>query len=225
MEDSVCWSGFRPLVWSDLDWGRDGLPTARPDEVRTRGKRTTKDEWLQECHRVKENESFLSFSLLFSHNVCSYLFFVHFICSSYFNQGDAPNHNQLPVSDIVGVTAVLLTCSYKDSQEFLRVGYYVNVEYDSPELNENPPATPTIERLHRHILAEKPRVTKFQIDWDDMPQAMGGNVDENPAAAQANAEGLLQKGSQFQDRQDLMSHAALAEAAQNFQGGAQMWSA
>lgn len=37
-------------------------------------------------------------------------------------------------------------------------------------------------------------------------------------AAQANAEGLLQKGSQFQDRQDLMSNAALAEAAQNFQG-------
>ena len=29
-----------------------------------------------------------------------------------------------------GVTAVLLTCSYKDNQEFLRVGYYVNVEYD-----------------------------------------------------------------------------------------------
>ena len=56
---------------------------------------------------------------------------------------------------------------------------------------------------------------------------MGGAVDENAnpntiAAAQANAEGLLQKGSQFQDRQDLMSNAALAEAAQNFQGGAQM---
>ena len=73
------------------------------------------------------------------------------------------------MNDIVGVTAILLTCSYKDSQEFLRVGYYVNVEYDSPELNENPPAQPIIERLHRHILAEKPRVTKFQIDWDDLP--------------------------------------------------------
>ena len=44
------------------------------------------------------------------------------------------------MNDIVGVTAILLTCSYKDSQEFLRVGYYVNVEYDNPELNENPPA-------------------------------------------------------------------------------------
>jgi len=47
---------------------------------------------------------------------------------------------------------------------------------------------------------------------------MGGQVDENAnpntmAAAQANAEGLLQKGSQYQDRVNLMSNAALAEAA------------
>jgi len=59
------------------------------------------------------------------------------------------------------VTAVLLTCSYKDTEEFLRVGYYVNIEYDTPEMNENPPARPDITRLTRHILAEKPRVTKF----------------------------------------------------------------
>lgn len=81
----------------------------------------------------------------------------------------------------------------------MRVGYYVNVEYDSVEMSENPPATPLIERLNRHVLAEKPRVTKFQIDWDDMPQAVG-NADENAnpnLAAQAQAEGLLQKGSQF----------------------------
>ena len=64
---------------------------------------------------------------------------------------------------------MLLTCSYKDSQEFLRVGYYVNVEYDTPEMNENPPQTPDINHLTRSILAEKPRVTKFHIDWDDMP--------------------------------------------------------
>ena len=47
-----------------------------------------------------------------------------------------------------------------------------------------------------------------------------GHVDENSNPntlnAQAQAEGLLQKGSQFQDRQDLMRHANLAEAAQNF---------
>ena len=73
----------------------------------------------------------------------------------------------LPLNDIVGVTAVLLTCSYRDNQEFLRVGYYVNIEYEDQEMNENPPANPDIPRLTRHILAEKPRVTKFHIDWDD----------------------------------------------------------
>ena len=84
------------------------------------------------------------------------------------------------------MTAILLTCSYKDTEEFLRVGYYVNIEYDSTEMNENPPPRPEIPRLTRHILAEKPRVTKFQIDWDDMS-------DEQQFLQQE--EGLLQKGT------------------------------
>lgn len=127
-------------------------------------------------------------------------------------EAEAPQPSQLPEQDTVGVTAVLLTCSYKDTEEFLRVGYYVNIEYDTPEMNENPPARPDITRLTRHILAEKPRVTKFQIDWDDMP-------DEQQYMQQE--EGLLQKGTQMQDRQNLMSSMALAEAAQNFQGNQQ----
>jgi histone chaperone ASF1 len=43
----------------------------------------------------------------------------------------------------------------------------VNNYYEDPEMNENPPQKPEIEKLVRHILVEKPRVTKFQIDWDD----------------------------------------------------------
>ena len=35
------------------------------------------------------------------------------------------------------MTVILLTCSY-DGREFVRVGYYVNNEYDSPELNDDP---------------------------------------------------------------------------------------
>ena len=101
-------------------------------------------------------------------------------------EAEAPQPSQLPEQDTVGVTAVLLTCSYKDTEEFLRVGYYVNIEYDTPEMNENPPPRPDIARLTRHILAEKPRVTKFQIDWDDMP-------DEQLYMQQE--EGLLQKGT------------------------------
>jgi len=58
----------------------------------------------------------------------------------------------------------LLTCAY-DGREFVRVGYYVNNEYDSEELNLNPPSKPNYDRVKRNILAEKPRVTRFAIKW------------------------------------------------------------
>ena len=78
-------------------------------------------------------------------------------------EGTCPDASALPANDIVGVTAILLTCSYNGTQEFFRVGYYVNNSYSDefPELQENPPAAPVIEKLTRHILVEKPRVTKF----------------------------------------------------------------
>merc|ERR1712078_514698 len=67
-----------------------------------------------------------------------------------------------------GVTAILLTCSYR-GKEFIRVGYYLNNEYTDEELRENPPSRPQIDRLSRNILADKPRVTKFPIDFDPVP--------------------------------------------------------
>ena len=57
--------------------------------------------------------------------------FAPYLLTDFCSQGKAPDPSRLPESDVVGVTAVLLTCSYKDNQEFLRVGYYVNVEYDN----------------------------------------------------------------------------------------------
>lgn len=47
----------------------------------------------------------------------------------------------------------------------MRVGYYVNNEYDDEELREEPPPTVLIERVQRNILVDKPRVTKFPIDF------------------------------------------------------------
>eukprot|EP00127_Corallochytrium_limacisporum_P003082 Clim_evm11s146 gene=Clim_evmTU11s146 len=79
---------------------------------------------------------------------------------------DAPDWKKIPKSDLVSVTAILLTCSYRD-QEFVRVGWYVNNEYDDPELQEEPPEKPIIEKIKRTILADKPRVTKFPINWDE----------------------------------------------------------
>ena len=103
----------------------------------------------------------------------------------------------MPEGDIVGVTAILLTCSYNDDQEFMRVGYYVKVEYDNQEMNDNPPAQTDISRLTRHILAEKPRVTKFQIDWDlnANAQTMNGENNNPNVGGAALEEGMMMKGT------------------------------
>ena len=77
-------------------------------------------------------------------------------------EGNPPDVSRIKESEIVGVTGVLVTCSY-GAQEFFRVGYYVNNYYEDPEMAENPPEKPDITKLTRHLLVEKPRVTKFQI--------------------------------------------------------------
>eukprot|EP00301_Raphidiophrys_heterophryoidea_P018588 c3587_g1_i1.p1 GENE.c3587_g1_i1~~c3587_g1_i1.p1 ORF type:complete len:248 (-),score=62.24 c3587_g1_i1:174-863(-) len=91
-------------------------------------------------------------------------------------QVDPPDWGKIPAADLLEVTVVLLTCSYR-SKEFIRVGYYVANEYTDPELKENPPAVPVIEKIQRHILADQPRVTKWQICWDDQPIAAAPSSD------------------------------------------------
>ena len=60
-----------------------------------------------------------------------------------------------------------MTASYAD-QEFVRIGYYVNTEYDSEELRlqDPPPDPPLPDRLVRDVLIDKPRVTRFGIKWE-----------------------------------------------------------
>ncbi|XP_015108363.1 histone chaperone asf1 [Diachasma alloeum] len=81
-------------------------------------------------------------------------------------QADPPDVSRIPVNDALGVTVVLLTCSYRGN-EFVRVGYFINNEYTDPELRENPPAQPQFDKVQRNILGDKPRVTRFKINWDD----------------------------------------------------------
>ena len=65
-------------------------------------------------------------------------------------------------------------------------------------------------------------MTKFQIDWEE-----GQSEDQNVGIAPdmgammggqelQNAEGIMAKGTQVIDRNDMMSHANLQEAKQNF---------
>lgn len=79
-------------------------------------------------------------------------------------QADPPDPRRIPAQDLLGVTVILLSCFFRD-KEFIRIGYYVSNEYDSVELNETPPEQPIYERLVRNILADRPRVTRYQIDW------------------------------------------------------------
>ncbi|XP_072946707.1 histone chaperone asf1 [Epargyreus clarus] len=81
-------------------------------------------------------------------------------------QAPPPDVTRIPENDALGVTVVLLTCSYR-GQEFVRVGFFINNEYSEsePELRENPPSKPQFDKVVRNILASEPRVTRFKINW------------------------------------------------------------
>lgn len=79
-------------------------------------------------------------------------------------QADPPDPSKIREEDIIGVTVLLLTCSYI-GQEFIRVGYYVNNDYEDEHLREEPPPKVLIDKIQRNILSDKPRVTKFPINF------------------------------------------------------------
>jgi ASF1 like histone chaperone len=78
-------------------------------------------------------------------------------------EGSPPSAQSIPPEDVLGVAALILTGSYRD-QEFVRVGYYQNTEYDNEEMKLAPPEKIQFDKLVRDISA-KPRVTRFQIKW------------------------------------------------------------
>ncbi|KIH46792.1 Anti-silencing protein, ASF1-like protein [Ancylostoma duodenale] len=79
---------------------------------------------------------------------------------------DAPDPAKIPVQDLVGVTVLLLRCKY-NGQEFINLGWFVSNDYEDPELKENPPAKPIIEKLTRTVQTDDLRVTSFPIKWDE----------------------------------------------------------
>ncbi|GHJ84032.1 hypothetical protein NliqN6_0434 [Naganishia liquefaciens] len=81
----------------------------------------------------------------------------------------APQPDLLPSTsseEILGVTVLILTASYRD-KEFVRVGYYVNTEYEDEARRLEPPAVITdFKGLIRNVLQDKPKVTRFSVPWD-----------------------------------------------------------
>lgn len=59
--------------------------------------------------------------------------------------------SRIPENDAIGVTVVLLTCSYR-GQEFIRVGYFINNEYSDPEMRENLPSPPQFDKVRQNLM-------------------------------------------------------------------------
>ncbi len=106
-------------------------------------------------------------------------------------QADAPDISQIPEGDVLGVTVVLVTCSYRE-KEFVRVGYYVNNEY-TEEYDEEvgPPKPLDMNKVRRSVLAEKPRVTRFPIQWGDNKDEEIENVQHNGQEGQSMEEAKM----------------------------------
>lgn len=137
---------------------------------------------------------------------------------------DPPDLKRIPSSEILGVTVILLSCSY-DGREFVRVGYYVNNEYDSEELSAEPPQRAVIERVRRNVLAEKPRVTRFTIKWDSEESAPAEYPPEQPEADLLEDDGAAYGAEEADEEdgeeagEDDEERKAAAAAAKQEQGG------
>lgn len=70
-----------------------------------------------------------------------------------------PDQSIIPENDVLGVTVVLITCSFRN-QEFVRVGYYVNNEYEDPVLRENPPSTVEFAKVCTSDIVEYIKVVR-----------------------------------------------------------------
>lgn len=90
-------------------------------------------------------------------------------------QANAPNPASISNQDLIGVTVILITCSFMDNK-FVQIGYYVNNEYSEPYEPENFPNPVDISKLYRNILADQPRVTRFAIDWSGEASATVGGL-------------------------------------------------
>ena len=112
-------------------------------------------------------------------------------------QSNAPDYMKIPSKeDLLGVTAIILTISFR-KQEFFRCGYYVYNNYVDEELLMNDPPQVLVDRVQRSILSDKPRITRFNIDWglNDEAQKSLYLGQEPKFSVLADTTNLVQEGS------------------------------
>jgi histone chaperone ASF1 len=86
-------------------------------------------------------------------------------------QTSPPNPDLIGNQNLLGVTVILITCSYKE-QKFIQIGYYVSNEYSEEYDVENPPPIFDVNKIFRTTLYDQPRVTRFNIDWTGQMAAL-----------------------------------------------------
>lgn len=105
-------------------------------------------------------------------------------------QATCPDIQAIPEDDLLGVTVILVTCSYLD-QEFIRIGYYVNNAPAEGYDPENPPATVDISTVMRNILADQPRVTRIPINWNGQMEQDLATYNDMNSDSQAMGQGII----------------------------------
>ena len=151
-------------------------------------------------------------------------------------QADAPNAALIPREDVLGVTVVLLTCLFR-KQEFVRIGYYVNNEIPGQQPAEDgavPPFDGDVGKVQRSILHDKPRITRFPIDWQPLQPGHSENVPASTSAPSVgggmeagmmevdgnSVDGLPQAQAAMQPPPSFGSGAAALEASYEAAGAA-----
>jgi histone chaperone ASF1 len=116
---------------------------------------------------------------------------------------NAPNPAEIANQDLLGVTVILITCSYMDNK-FIQIGYYVNNEYSEPYDTENPPNPVDITKLYRNILSDQPRVTRFNIDWTGGtgPAVASEEVDQQQEVQEGEGEDLAEMEEDDEDDEE-----------------------
>ena len=102
--------------------------------------------------------------------------------------GNAPNIYKIPENDIIGAAAIILSFFY-NNQEFFRCGYYLNIYYDNEEMNIKIPDKIEVNHLIRDLLADKPRIVQYEIEWEG---ENGNNLNKSDEKGNLNVkEGKL----------------------------------
>jgi len=109
---------------------------------------------------------------------------------------DPPKVSTIPAADVAGITVVMVQAWYK-GKEFIRVGYYVKVQYADQALRDQEPelpegARPDVNLLERIILVAEPRVTRYLIEWDDAITPAASAIPEGPSSPTGFSKEMIQ---------------------------------